>query len=262
MTDDITRGLTALADEARPPDIDSHTVIQLAHAHTRARRAVLTAAFATIVAVGALTVAIGSWQDPAATTPAASQTTSPNPSVSETGPPNPSGSENAPPTRPPDSPPTAPEVRDTPSAEENAERRTRLQTEITAAFDRILPDGWEHSAFGFGCDQTGCFAEGDVIDDAGTTLSFHVYVSDSLGEAECYEPHCVRAEILDDGTAVQLSKSENEGFGGGEKEKTLSVEAQRPDGTLSSMLVRWPASKPAPGLSDDEWIQFGKALTY
>jgi hypothetical protein len=256
MTDDITRGLTALADEAQPAPIDSHTVIQLAHAHTRARRAVLTAAFATLVAVGALTVAVGAWQDPSATTPAASQT------ASQTTSQNPPSSENAPPTRPPDPPPTAPEVRDTPSAEENAERRTRLQTEITAAFDRILPDGWQHSSFGFGCDETGCFAEGDVIDDAGTTLSFHVYVSDSLGEAECFEPHCVRAEILDDGTAVQLSKSENEGFGGGEKEKTLSVEAQRPDGTLSSMLVRWPASKPAPGLSDDEWIQFGKALTY
>jgi len=251
MTDDITRGLTALADEAQPADIDSHTVIQLAHAHTRARRAVVTAAFASLVAIGALTVAISAWQDPSATTPVTSQTTSSAP---------------APPTvsqeSPTDSPPTSPGIRDIPTAEETAARKTRLQTDIVAAFDRILPDGWQHSAFGFGCDQTGCFAEGDVIDDAGTTLNFFVYTSDSLGdEGDCFAPYCVRAEVLDDGTAVQLSKGEHEGLGS-EKEKTLTVNAQRPDGTMLSMLVSWPASKQTPALTDEQWLQFGKALTF
>jgi hypothetical protein len=252
MTDDITRGLAALADEAQPAPVDSHTVVQLAHAHSRARRAVYTAAFATLVAVGALTVAIGSWQDPAATTPATSQPTSESPA--------PTASE-VPATRDPNSPPTAPEVRDTPTAEENAERKARLQPEMIAAFDRILPDGWEHSAFGFGCDQTGCFSEGDVIDDAGTTLSFFVYVSDSLGTTECYQPECVRAEVLDDGTAVQLTKGGFDGLADGERLGTVGVDAQRPDGTMVSISVRWPANK-APALTDDQWIQFGKALTY
>jgi hypothetical protein len=257
MTDDITRGLAALADEAQPAPIDSHTVVQLAHAHTRARRAVLTAAFATLVAIGALTVAIGSWQRPGATTPATPQTTSQTTSQS------PPTTRDTPTTeRPPDSPPTAPEVRDTPSAAENAERKARLQPEMVAAFDRILPDGWQHSAFGFGCDQTGCFAEGDVIDGAGTTLSFFVYVSDRLGTAECYAPTCVRAEVLDDGTAVQLSKGEFDGLANGVKEATVGIDAQRPDGTLVSMSVRWSADKPTPALTDEQWMEFGKALTY
>ena len=150
-----------------------------------------------------------------------------------------------------------------PTAEENAERKARLQPEMIAAFDRILPDGWEHSAFGFGCDQTGCFSEGDVIDDAGTTLKFFVYVSDSLGgTAECYKPECVRAGVLDDGTAVQLTKGGFDGLADGERLGTVGVEAQRPDGTMLSISVRWPASKPKPALTDEQWMEFGKALTY
>lgn len=239
MTDDITRGLAALADEARPAPVDSHTVVQLAHAHTRVRRAVYTAAFAMLVAIGALTVAIGSWHQPDATTPATSQTTS-----------------QAPPSTPPDSPttkPNAPEIEKDATPEENAERKPRLQTEMIAAFDRILPASWQHSAFGFGCDGRGCFAEGDVIDDAGTTLGFFVYVSDKIGDVTCGEASCVRTEVLDDGTAVALSKGDD---------NSVYIVSERPDRTGMHLSVDWPADKPNPALTDEQWMEFGAALTY
>jgi hypothetical protein len=241
MTDDITRGLTALADEAQPAPVDSHTVIQLAAAHSRARRAVLTAAFASIVAIGALTVAIGSWQQPTATTPVTSQTTSESPTQT-------SRSED-----PPTTAPKSPEVQQDATAEENAERKPRLQTEMVAAFDRILPDGWQHSAFGFGCDGRGCFAEGDVIDDAGTTLSFFVYVSDKTGPVTCDQGSCVRTEVLDDGTAVALSKGDD---------NSVYIVSERPDKTGMHLSVDWPAGKPKPALTDEQWMEFGRALTY
>ena len=243
MTDDITRGLAALADEARPAPVDSHTVVQLAHAHTRARRAVYTAAFATLVAIGALTVAIGSWQQPGATTPATSQTTSQAPASS-----SPSSSTDSPTTMP-----NAPEIEKDATAEENAERKPRLQAEMIAAFDRILPANWQHSAFGFGCDARGCFAEGDVIDDAGTTLSFFVYVSDKIGDVTCGEDSCVRTGTLDDGTAVALSKGDD---------NSVYIVSERPDRTGMHLSVDWPAGAPNPALTDEQWMEFGRALTY
>ncbi|MGB3444518.1 MAG: hypothetical protein WBA97_37745 [Actinophytocola sp.] len=253
MTHDITRGLSLLANEAEPAPIDSHTVIQLAHAHRRARRAVYTATFATLVAIGALTVAIGSWQDPTATGPATSRTTEPAPASSSA---DPASSSADPPPTTQDSPttvPNAPEVQEDATPEENAERKPRLQTEMIAAFDRILPASWQHSAFGFGCDGRGCFAEGDVIDDNGTTLGFFVYVSDKIGEVTCAAGSCVRTEVLDDGTAVALSKGD---------ENSVYIVSERPDRTGMHLSVDWPADKPKPEITEDQWLEFGRAFTY
>jgi hypothetical protein len=58
MTDDVTRGLTMLADEAVPAPIDSSDVITRARARTRNRSATLATAFATLAVVGSLAVTL------------------------------------------------------------------------------------------------------------------------------------------------------------------------------------------------------------
>lgn len=230
MTDDITRGLAALADEAHPAPIDSHTVVQLARAHTRARRAIVASAFATVVAAGALVVALTTLAGSARDGDVAAS-------------------------------PTAPQNRKTATSEENAERKPRLRAELTAAFNRILPDDWQHSTFGFGCDETGCFAEGDLVDEHGA-IAVHLYTSTvaNLGEFTCGAAECVHAN-LHDGTTVAFHKATTDDTSGGPG-KRVSVSAARPDGTVMSMSVRWPENRPAPELTDAQWMEFGAALTY
>jgi hypothetical protein len=58
MTDDVTRGLTMLADETEPAPIDSYDVITRARTRTRNRRATVTTALATLAVVGSLAVTL------------------------------------------------------------------------------------------------------------------------------------------------------------------------------------------------------------
>ncbi|MBB4904085.1 hypothetical protein [Actinophytocola algeriensis] len=250
MTDDITRVLAALADEAHPAPVDSHTVIQLAAAHTRARRAVYTAAFATLVAIGALTVAIGAVRDPTATGPATSTTST----TSKTSTPAP--------TTKPTSPTSDEGIRQPATPEENAVRKPRLQADIIAAFDRILPAGWDHSTFGFGCDQTGCWTDGDIIDDIGN-FNIHVYVGKDFGQSPCMAPSCVRRETLPDGTEVSFFKNtDDDPIPGMEPMERRGFSALRPDGTDVHFTAEWPTSREAPAVTDDEWIEFATVFTY
>jgi hypothetical protein len=57
MTEDVSRGLALLADEAEPAPIDSHDVIIRARARTRRSRS-LAAVFAAVVMIGASAVTI------------------------------------------------------------------------------------------------------------------------------------------------------------------------------------------------------------
>lgn len=251
MTDDITRGLTALADEARPAPIDSHTVIQLAHAHTRAKRAILTAAFATLVAIGSLTVAIGALHQPEDRNPAAP------PSTTASSSPTTSSTDGSPTT-------TSPEdgIRQPATPEENAVRKPRLQADIVAAFDRIFPAGWDHSTFGFGCDQTGCWTDGDIIDEIGN-FNIHVYVGKEFGQTPCMAPSCVRNETLPDGTEVSFFKNTDETpIQGMAPMERRGFSALRPDGTDIHFTAEWPTSREAPSVTDDEWIEFATVFTY
>jgi hypothetical protein len=59
MTEDITRGLDLLADEAEPAIIDTQHVISRARMRTRGRRAITASALATVALVGALVVTLG-----------------------------------------------------------------------------------------------------------------------------------------------------------------------------------------------------------
>ena len=250
MTDDITRGLTALADEAQPAPIDSHTVVQLAHAHTRAKRAILTAAFATLVAIASLTVAIGALQDPNAAGPATAPTTSTTAPTTE---------QSSPSTEPnPDE-----GVRQPATPEENAVRKPRLQADIIAAFDRIFPAGWDHSTFGFGCDQSGCWTDGDIIDEVGN-FNIHVYVGKDFGQTPCMAPSCVRRETLPDGTEVSFFENTDDEspIPGMEPTERKGFSALRPDGTDIHFTAEWPTSREAPAVTDDEWLEFATVFTY
>jgi len=57
MTEDVTRGLALLAEEAEPAPVDSHDVITRARALSRRRRSMATA-FAAVVAIGAAAVTL------------------------------------------------------------------------------------------------------------------------------------------------------------------------------------------------------------
>jgi hypothetical protein len=59
MNDELTRGLTMLADEADPAAVDTYAVIAKAKARTRNRRAGAATAFGTVAAIGALAVTFG-----------------------------------------------------------------------------------------------------------------------------------------------------------------------------------------------------------
>lgn len=75
MNNDVTRGLSLLADEAEPVLIDSHDVVAKARARTRNRRATTATALATVAVVGALTVALGGWPARQGTTAGTESTT-------------------------------------------------------------------------------------------------------------------------------------------------------------------------------------------
>jgi hypothetical protein len=66
MTEDVTHGLTLLADEAEPAPVDTYAVIAKARTRNRNRRTMATA-FASVVAIGVLatTLSTDRWTDTA-----------------------------------------------------------------------------------------------------------------------------------------------------------------------------------------------------
>jgi hypothetical protein len=67
MTEDVSRGLALLADDATPAPIDSHDVITRARTRTRRSRS-MAAVFAAVVAIGAsaVTIQADQWTEDAA----------------------------------------------------------------------------------------------------------------------------------------------------------------------------------------------------
>jgi hypothetical protein len=85
MNDELTRGLTMLADEAEPVAIDVYGVIDTAKKRTRNRRASAASAFGTVAIVGALAMTIGfGGADGSSPTAGAQSTTTVSPSPVET----------------------------------------------------------------------------------------------------------------------------------------------------------------------------------
>lgn len=253
MTDDVTRGLELLADEAEPAPIDTHAVVAMARARRNSRRAVAASAFVTVAAVGALAVTVGAVKEPTASAPDDPTTTvtvteQVTPSTTSTP------SEAADPDRAKDGPVLGTEVEQPASPEERTERAKRLQGELVDAFDRILPQDWDHSAFAFACDSYGCWAQGDIVDGVGP-LKLFVHVSGDYGLASCSGAGCSK-EILDDGTLVALSNGSESG------QPQFQVSSVRTDGTAMSLLAEWKKGRATPPLTEDQWRDFGNVLTY
>jgi len=224
----VTRGLGLLADEAVAAPVDVGAVVAAAAVRTR-NRAVLTTALVTIALVGALVMTLGAVKPdpvPVATTP----------------------------------PTTSTYTREYSSPEEQAVRATRLQADVIGAFDRILPSGWRHSTYDWGCESSHCWAEGDVIDDVGPIeVSFVAWGRDE--EVSCYDvPNCT-TKVLDDDTFVAVTEGET-GTHATEARIRLSISALRPDGGAIGIVASWPKDRPAPALTDEQWLEFAKAFSY
>jgi hypothetical protein len=234
MTDDVTRGLDLLADEARAPVVDTDAVIASATALSR-NRAILTTALVTLVVLCALVVAVGAAKAPPPTADRPKATHAPV-----------IGTESGRPA----------------TREEQDRRRKRLHDMAAGAFDRILPDGWRTSTFDFACEPTHCWAEGEMRDDAGP-VTMSVDLSGDYAGGSCFQPACNR-RLLDDGTLVSLSKHEetDSDMPGDVPTMYLTVRAARPDGTSLDISARWPLSRTAPVLTDDQWRAFATAFTY
>lgn len=248
MNEDVTRGLTLLADEAEAPTVDVDAVIAAATARTRGRRAIVATAVVTVAALGALAVTLGAAKE---TPPPVGQRTPTSP-IGDAGAASDGGL-----TSFTDIPRLA-------SAAEQAARAPRLQSELIDAFDRILPSGWEHSTFAFGCTEYGCWAEGDLIDEVGN-ISLRISVSGDHDRPTCTTPSCLGEDedLLDDGTYVRLSTTAaDESNPVVDRRTQKAVWSVRPDGTDIYFTVSWPLSRAAPAVTDDGWMAFGKALTY
>ncbi|OLF10068.1 hypothetical protein BLA60_16540 [Actinophytocola xinjiangensis] len=249
MTEDVTRGLSLLADEAEPAPIDSHAVVALARARTGRRRAVIASASVTLATVAVLALTVTALRSPTVATPAPTTTATETATetVTVTGSPAPdavNGTQRG--------PAIGTEVRMPATPEERAARATRLQQELRAAFDRVLPEGWEYSTFKFACDPYGCWARGSIVDDA-EPVDLMVHVSGDYSVSQCYGDTCTK-KVMPDGTLVALDTAMAE-------PRSLGVDSVRPDGTSFSIYATWKKDRDGT-LTDEQWRALGSAVTY
>jgi hypothetical protein len=145
---------------------------------------------------------------------------------------------------------------------EISRRKTRLQRQLVAGFERILPKGWQHSTFDFDCDQTHCWAEGDLKDSTGTVkVSASAWADVWL--PPCLPPNC-RKEILADGTLVSITSSDY----AGNKAKGIApvtrvgIVGLHPNNTSMDISAEWPPKRKTPPLPAEQWTRFAPLLTY
>jgi hypothetical protein len=252
MTDDVTRGLSLLADEAEPAPIDVDDVITRA-VRTRHRRVTVAVAFGTAVVVGALAVTLGvTTREPPPTAIAPSPTASPTASTAA------SSDAAPPPSATSGFPVPGTEVPRPATDAERADRARRLQGYVVDTVERVLGSDWKHSTYQFSCDQFGCWAEGEVRDGDGP-VTLNVHVSGDFTVYSCYAPEC-RRQRLDDGSLASITHLDAVFGDSGKKGVVLGF--LRADGTSVNMTAEWPANRPSTPLTDDEWFGFGSAFTY
>ena len=147
--------------------------------------------------------------------------------------------------------------------EEMAGRKKRLQSMLTSSLDRILPKGWQRSTFDFDCDQTHCWAGGEIKDDRGRVeMSASAWMD--IWAPPCYQPTCTK-KVLDDGTLVNVTRSDNSGDvpkAGASPTVRVSVVGIRPDNTTTEVSAQWPEDRSTPPLPDDQWLRFATAFRY
>jgi hypothetical protein len=150
----------------------------------------------------------------------------------------------------------------TATQEEQAGRRARLQNQLVTAFERILPDGWEHSTFDFDCDDTHCWAEGDLVDSAGT-VTVRAGAWADIWLPPCDRPHCHK-ELLADGTLASFSQYERKADPkmGTPPSRSVDVVGVHPDNTTMNLSADWPPTRTTPPLAADQWLRFANAVSY
>jgi hypothetical protein len=242
MTDDITRGLAMLADEAAPPEIDSHAVITRARARTRNRRATAAVALATCALIGALVVTVGG-----------------------NGPSKPANKTAVPPTAA--------------TLSDDLDRQLReILPDVIPPGWRLVPDTEEPSrpAPRFRCGIVVLVrAEAPGSDVCATSATYRDSVGDvdftvsvSKREADfratCAAEFCTNwaapvRKDLPDGTRTQLTTyTENP-----TARDVQELLAARPDGTQISVAVLWPRdSREKTALTTGQIMKLATAFTY
>ncbi|MFL6119429.1 hypothetical protein [Actinophytocola sp.] len=74
-------------------------------------------------------------------------------------------------------------------------------------------------------------------------------------EVSCDHQTGCTTEVLDDGTRVAFTKSDR-------PHAYYTIDAQRPDGYVIGVEATWSNERPAPALTDAQWLQFATAFTY
>lgn len=237
MTDDLTRGLALLADEAEPATIDSHNVIARARARTRNRRATVATAFATVALVGALVVAM---------VPMAG-TSDQGATITDT----------------------------TLEGRLNRLLTEALPNLIPAGWSLVPKPEAKEPQLEFVCLSTntdGCNT-GATYNDGVGDLEFSIHVDKiprSFEQNQCGDEYCTAwatpvRQTLSDGTKTQvmaysgkLAPSEGESPLDGE-----SLLAFRPDGTMVSVSLNWPqGQRSEPALTMDKLLAFATVFSY
>jgi hypothetical protein len=253
MTDDITRGLALLADEAEPAPIDSRDVITRARTRTRNRRAT-AAAFVTVALVGTLAVTVSKAgpSEPVATAAesredrltrllvGAMADLVPSDWTPDT-------------TVPSDGPPLTFRCDVDGGGELIAEPASGGETRIS-----VGPTS-----------PKGCFAHAAYNDGVGTMqFSFLVHkfdldFDDACGEAPCTVWEGQVREELPDGTKVRATTLTEDSLSQAGVRDIQDVFAERPDGTQVSMSVVWPhGQRSQPPFTAEQLIQFATRFTF
>ena len=231
MTDDITRGLGLLADEAEPATIDTQRVITRARTRTRNRRASLATAFATVALVGALVVAMGPLKG----------TSDQAASITDT----------------------------TLEGRLNRLLTEALPNVIPAGWSLVPKPEAAEPQLEFVCLDTntnGC-STGATYNDGVGDLDMGIHVDKiprSFEHNQCGDEYCTAwaapvRQTLPDGTSTQvMAYSEKMVSRDGE-----SLLAVRPDGTMVSVSLSWPQGKRSePALTMDELLKFATVFSY
>jgi hypothetical protein len=258
MTEDVTRGLALLADEAESAPIDSHDVITRARALSRRRRSMATA-FAAVVAIGAAAVTLQADQsrDAPATQPeppskrltaqlaAALPELIPDRWATRPAPPN---------------PPTA----TNPSPNTflcDSEAPTSQTQHLPPETPRTGPSGtWEANpsdTWGAGPSDL-CYAMSWYQDTEGDIeLELEINDDGAWFFNPCTEPVC-NEWALPDGTRVRMDLDD---AGVSPVGHLQQLEALRPDGTHLQVFLHWDNDRPGP-MTVDELVKFADKFDY
>jgi hypothetical protein len=169
---------------------------------------------------------------------------------------------------------------------EDKSRAARVNEDLVAALNKVIPAGWERDSYGFhgGADQpfsvscseitwvpgrpdengkpptsTGCWAAGNYVDGTGKIgFKFSVSRQPLRFDEPCAKPGCVEKKLKDGTKARVWTATEPDAVG----EYDHELSAVRADGTCVWVQVHWKDQRDRTPLTDDELLRFATAFTY